>query len=88
MAGAMTGRFAQMPPPFSAKKIQGKAAYELARKNKPVELKAVEQFAPIHTAQVISYLRSTNFELGLLLNFNVCRMKEGIRRIVLTARHT
>jgi len=42
MAGAMTGRFAQMPPPFSAKKIQGKAAYELARKNKPVELKAVE----------------------------------------------
>ena len=42
MAAAMTGRFAQMPPPFSAKKIQGKAAYELARKNKPVELKPVE----------------------------------------------
>jgi tRNA pseudouridine55 synthase len=42
MATAMTGRFAQMPPPFSAKKIQGKAAYELARKNKPVELKPVE----------------------------------------------
>src|SRR5580693_1514235 len=42
MAAAMTGRFAQMPPPFSAKKIQGKAAYELARNKKPVELKAVE----------------------------------------------
>jgi tRNA pseudouridine55 synthase len=42
MAAAMSGRFAQMPPPYSAKKIQGKAAYELARKNKPVELKAVE----------------------------------------------
>jgi tRNA pseudouridine55 synthase len=42
LAAAMTGRFAQMPPPFSAKKIQGKAAYELARKNKPVELKPVE----------------------------------------------
>jgi tRNA pseudouridine55 synthase len=42
MTSAMTGRFAQMPPPFSAKKIQGKAAYELARNKKPVELKAVE----------------------------------------------
>jgi tRNA pseudouridine55 synthase len=42
MAAAMTGRFAQMPPPYSAKKIQGKAAYELARNKKPVELKAVE----------------------------------------------
>ena len=42
LAVAMTGRFAQMPPPYSAKKIQGKAAYELARKNKPVELKPVE----------------------------------------------
>jgi tRNA pseudouridine55 synthase len=42
MTAAMTGRFAQMPPPFSAKKIQGKAAYELARNKKTVELKAVE----------------------------------------------
>jgi tRNA pseudouridine55 synthase len=42
LAAEMTGRFAQTPPPFSAKKIQGKAAYELARKNKPVELKPVE----------------------------------------------
>jgi len=42
MTVSMTGRFAQMPPPFSAKKIQGKAAYELARNKKPVELKAVE----------------------------------------------
>jgi GxxExxY protein len=53
-----------------------------------VELKAVEQFAPIHTAQVISYLRSTNFQLGLLLNFNVSLMKDGIRRIVLTPRES
>jgi GxxExxY protein len=49
-----------------------------------VELKAVELFAPVHTAQVISYLRATNFQLGLLLNFNVAVMKNGIRRIVLT----
>src|ERR1700733_14429443 len=38
LAASLTGRFAQMPPPYSAKKIQGRPAHELARKNKPVEL--------------------------------------------------
>lgn len=42
LAAKLTGRFEQMPPPYSAKKIHGKSAHELARKNKPVELKAVE----------------------------------------------
>ncbi len=42
LAGPMVGRFAQTPPPFSAKKIQGRPAHELARKKKPVELKPVE----------------------------------------------
>jgi len=42
MAGDRLGIFAQMPPAFSAKKIHGRPAYELARKNQPVELKPVE----------------------------------------------
>ena len=42
LAGEFVGRFAQMPPPYSAKKIHGRPAHELARKHKPVELKAVE----------------------------------------------
>src|SRR5579862_4801175 len=42
LAARLTGRFEQMPPAYSAKKIHGKSAHELARKNKPVELKAVE----------------------------------------------
>ena len=42
LAAARVGRFPQMPPPYSAKKIHGRPAHELARKNKPVELKAVE----------------------------------------------
>jgi tRNA pseudouridine55 synthase len=41
-AAALTGRFEQIPPPFSAKKIHGKPAHELARKHKPVDLKPVE----------------------------------------------
>ncbi len=49
-----------------------------------VELKAVEALAPIHTAQVISYLKMTGFPLGLLINFNVPILKDGIKRIILS----
>lgn len=49
-----------------------------------VELKAVDALAPIHTAQVISYLKATGCHLGLLVNFNVHLLKDGIKRIILT----
>jgi GxxExxY protein len=49
-----------------------------------VELKAVDKLAPIHSAQIISYLRMTNRILGLLINFNVPVLKEGIKRVVLS----
>ncbi len=48
-----------------------------------VELKAVEAFADIHLAQIISYLKATGHHLGLLINFNVPVLKQGIRRIAL-----
>lgn len=48
-----------------------------------VELKAVECLEPIHTAQVMSYLRLAGYRLGLLLNFHVPVLKDGIRRIIL-----
>jgi GxxExxY protein len=47
-----------------------------------LELKAVEQFHPIHSAQLLSYLKATGLRLGLLLNFNVKLMKEGFKRLV------
>ena len=46
-----------------------------------VELKAVEQLAPIHQAQLMTYLRLSGKSLGLLINFNVPLIKQGIRRI-------
>jgi GxxExxY protein len=47
-----------------------------------VELKAVDALAPIHKAQVISYLRATGLRLALLINFNVPVLREGIRRVI------
>lgn len=47
-----------------------------------VEIKAVNAILPIHEAQVISYLKMSNLWLGIIVNFNVTRLKEGIKRIV------
>jgi GxxExxY protein len=47
-----------------------------------VELKAVESLAPIHEVQLMTYLRLANCPVGLLINFNVVLLKDGIRRIV------
>lgn len=48
-----------------------------------VELKAVEELLPVHKAQVLTYLKISGRRLGLLINFNVPRIKSGIRRIAL-----
>ena len=47
-----------------------------------VELKAVERLEPIHQAQLLSYLRLSGCKVGLLINFNVKVLKNGIRRFV------
>lgn len=47
-----------------------------------VELKAVEKLIPVHTAQLLSYLKLSGCKLGYLLNFNVVHMKDGIKRLV------
>ena len=48
-----------------------------------VELKAVDTLAPIHEAQLLSYLKLSGCKIGLLINFNVEVLKDGIRRRVL-----
>ena len=47
-----------------------------------VELKAVRQLERIHEAQLLTYLKLTGLNLGLLLNFNVVLLKDGIKRLV------
>ena len=53
-----------------------------------VEIKAVDRITPLHTAQVMSYLKAVDRSLGLLLNFKVAVLKQGIQRVVLSNRHT
>jgi len=47
-----------------------------------VEVKAVEALAPLHQAQLLAYLKLSGKQLGLLINFNVLHLKDGIRRLV------
>jgi GxxExxY protein len=48
-----------------------------------VEIKAVEKLAPVHQAQLLTYLKLTDKKLGLLINFNVPLIKDGIKRMVM-----
>ncbi|MEW6659491.1 MAG: GxxExxY protein [Thermodesulfobacteriota bacterium] len=48
-----------------------------------IELKAIEEILPVHLAQILTYLKLSGRRLGLLINFNVARIKDGIKRVVL-----
>ena len=48
-----------------------------------IDTKTIEAIAPLHIAQILSYLRFLNHRFGLILNFNVVLMKNGIKRVVL-----
>ncbi len=71
--------------PIHYKKLQLKAAYKLdlvVERQIIVELKAVEKILWIHEAQLLTYLKLSGIKRGLLLNFNVPLLKDGIKRMV------
>ena len=47
-----------------------------------VEIKSVESLTDVHLAQVLTYLKLSKIKLGFLLNFNVARLKSGIKRVI------
>jgi GxxExxY protein len=73
----------------AASSLQGSAAplrYRidlLVRRDLIVEIKSVETLLPIHQAQILTYMRLANVSLGLLINFNVTKLQNGIKRFVL-----
>ncbi len=76
---------AQVPLPVYYENVKIDAGYRLdilVEDVLIVELKAVETILPIHEAQLLSYLKLSDKRLGLLINFNVVRLKNGIKRMV------
>ena len=55
----------------------------LVQNNIIVELKSIEKFTPVHTAQILTYMRLAKIKTGLLINFNVTALKNGLKRFVL-----
>ena len=75
----------QLPVPLNYKGIRVEIGYRadmVVEEKLLLELKAVDALLPVHTAQVITYLRLKKFPLGLLINFNEVLIKHGIHRIL------
>ncbi len=77
----------QLGIPIQYKKIQFNEGYRidlLAERTVVLEIKSVEKLNEVHFAQILSYMKIGSFPVGLLFNFNVKSLKDGIRRFVLS----
>jgi GxxExxY protein len=75
----------QKPLPVVYRGVELECGYRLdllVEEKVIVEVKAIDQLAPIHQAQMLSYLKLSGCQVGLLINFNVKVLKDGIRRVV------
>ena len=71
--------------PIVYEELTVKAAYRLdmiVEKAVVVELKSVKKLHPIHEAQMLSYLKLSGLRLGLIINFNVLHLRDGVKRMV------
>ncbi len=74
----------ELPVEYKGKRLDCGYRMDVVVDNKVIlELKAVDALAPIHKAQLMTYLKLSKIKVGLLMNFNVPLMKDGIKRIVL-----
>lgn len=68
---------------YKGRKVSGDLRIDLLVEDRVVlELKSIEKLLPVHGAQLLSYLRLSGLSLGLLINFNVPVLKDGIKRVV------
>ena len=82
-AGLSVEKEKPLPLVYEAVKLECGYRVDLMVENKLViETKAVEAMSDVYLAQVLTYLKLSGCKLGLLLNFNVTRMKDGVRRVV------
>lgn len=82
-AGLFIEKEKPMPLIFENIKLECGYRIDLLVENKLViEIKSVEGINDVHLAQTLTYMKLGNYKLGLLINFNVARLKEGIKRII------
>ncbi len=75
----------EMPLPLIYDEVKMECGYRvdlLVEKRIIIEVKAVDSINDIHLAQTLTYLKLANLRLGLLINFNVLRLKNGIKRVI------
>jgi GxxExxY protein len=75
----------EVPIPLLYRGVRMHCAYRLdliVNSSLIVEVKAVERLERVHAAQLLSHLRLTNVRLGLLFNFNVAHLRDGVKRVV------
>lgn len=76
----------QVPLPVIYKEVKLDCGYRMdvvVDERVVVELKTVEHLAPVHDAQILTYLRLSAYPVGLLMNFNVSVLRDGMKRFVL-----
>jgi GxxExxY protein len=76
----------QVPLPVRYKGVSLECGYRIdvvVEDRLLLELKAIEQVLPIHTAQILTYMRLASIDTGLLINFNVTRLIDGVQRFKL-----
>lgn len=76
----------QVPLPITYKSVRLESGYDMdivVERRLVLELKTVEKLIPIHEAQLLSYLKLSGIRIGLLMNFHVPLLKDGLKRIVL-----
>jgi GxxExxY protein len=82
-AGIQCERQVPMPLVYKGERLECGYRTDLIVENSLiVEIKAVERLLPIHEAQLISYLRLSGMNTGLLINFNVLQLRDGLKRLV------
>jgi GxxExxY protein len=81
--GLQVARQVGLPVNYEGVKLELGFRIDLIVNNKLIiEVKSIESLAPVHKKQLLTYLRLTDLRLGLLINFNVERIKDGIQRVV------
>lgn len=76
----------QKPMPLTYREVKLEIGYRidlLVEKQVIVEIKSIDSFNDVHFAQILTYLKLSDCKLGLLINFNVRHLKDGIKRVIL-----